>query len=104
MKSHVIADFIAEFVIDTEEVMKKLGTPSNSELFMDGSSNAQGSGARILLKIQNGDLLEHSLRFSSHALNNEVEYEVLITGLGLAKKFEETIIVVSSDSQLIVNQ
>lgn len=41
MKSQVIADFLAEFSISTEEVMKEMDTLSKLELFVNGSSNAK---------------------------------------------------------------
>lgn len=69
-----------------------------SELFVDGSSNARGSRAEILLKNLKGDLLDHFLRFDFQASNNEFDYEALIVGLGLMKKFGATSVVVSSDS------
>lgn len=41
----------------------------------------------MLLRNPNVDLLEHSLRFVFFAFNNKTEYEALIAGLGLAKRF-----------------
>lgn len=40
-------------------------------LFVDESSNVRGSGYRILLKSSNGDVVEHSVRFSFQVSNNE---------------------------------
>ncbi|XP_022880951.1 uncharacterized protein LOC111398255 [Olea europaea var. sylvestris] len=50
----------------------------------------------------NGEELEYSLRFEFPATNNDVEYETVITGLGLAAKLGVTSVEICSDSQLIV--
>ncbi|XP_057760016.1 uncharacterized protein LOC130980341 [Arachis stenosperma] len=76
VKSQYLADFVAEFTgsgpnEDTE----------NWVLFVDGASNPQGSGAGILLENPEGVIIEHSLRFSFRASNNQAEYEALIAGL-----------------------
>ncbi|XP_072056333.1 uncharacterized protein [Arachis hypogaea] len=76
VKSQYLADFVAEFTgsspnEDTE----------NWVLFVDGASNPQGSGAGILLQNPKGVIIEHSLRFSFKASNNQAEYEALIAGL-----------------------
>ncbi|XP_072059698.1 uncharacterized protein [Arachis hypogaea] len=76
VKSQYLADFIAEFT----------GESSNTgilvwRLFVDGASNPQGSGAGILLENPEGVVIEHSLRFSFKASNNQAEYEALIAGL-----------------------
>lgn len=51
-------------------------------MFVDGLSNAKGSGAEILLKSSNDDLVEHSLSFGFQAPKNEAKYETLIMVLG----------------------
>jgi len=47
-------------------------------LFVDGSSNQQGSGAGVILEGPNGLLIEKALRFAFKASNNQAEYEALI--------------------------
>lgn len=59
----MIADFLAELVMSTEELMKKQETSSEWELFVDDFSNAKGNGAGILLKSPHGELVKHSLCF-----------------------------------------
>lgn len=54
---------------------------------MDGSSNAKGNKVGMLLI----------------ASNNEVEYEALIAGLGVARRFCATSLKIFSDSKLVVN-
>lgn len=71
---------------------------------VDDSTNAHGNGAGMLLKTPNDTVIEHSMQFGFQAINNEVEYESLITGLKLAQSFEKSRIKVFSNSQLVINQ
>ena len=50
---------------------------------IDRASNARGAGIGIVLVSLEGVRVEHSLRLSFRALNNEAEYEALIEGLEL---------------------
>ena len=74
------------------------------KLFVDGASNAQGSGAGLILTSPEGIDIEYALRFGFHASNNEAEYEAVIAGLNLAHSLEVNQLEVYSDSQLVVRQ
>ena len=69
---------------------------------MDGASNAQGSGASLILTSQYWIDVEYALIFGFQASNNEVEYETIIVGLNLAHSMEADQLEVSNDSQLVV--
>ena len=71
---------------------------------MDGASNAQGSGAGLILTSPEGIYIEYTLRFGFHASNNEAEYEAVIAGLNLAHSLEVDQLEVHSDSQLVVRK
>ena len=71
---------------------------------MDGASNAQGSGAGLILTSPEGIDIEYALRFGFHASNNEAGYEAVIAGLNLAHSLEVDQLEVHSDSQLVVRQ
>ncbi|KAI5351623.1 hypothetical protein L3X38_004514 [Prunus dulcis] len=73
-------------------------------LFVDGSSNAQGCGAGLVLISPDKVALEYTLRFKFQASNNEAEYEALLAGLRLAKEMDARQIQIFSDSQLVVHQ
>ncbi|XP_020421233.1 uncharacterized protein LOC109949580 [Prunus persica] len=73
-------------------------------LFVDGSSNAQGCGAGLVLISPDKVALEYALRFKFQASNNEAEYEALLAGLRLAKEMDARQIQIFSDSQLVVHQ
>ena len=53
------------------------GMPSFS--FVDSTSNARGSGAKIIMMSLEGLQLEKSLRLGFQTSNNEAEYKALIT-------------------------
>lgn len=53
---------------------------------MDGSSNAMGVGAGIVLEGPNQVLIKKSLHFAFKTSNNQAEYEAIIVGLSLAKE------------------
>jgi len=55
-------------------------------LFVDGSSNLNGSGAEIVLEGPGDMLIEQSLRFEFKASNNQAEYNALIAGMNLAQE------------------
>ncbi|XP_021802905.1 uncharacterized protein LOC110746996, partial [Prunus avium] len=73
-------------------------------LYVDGSSNRQGSGAGLVLKAPDQTTIEYAIRFQFPASNNEVEYEALLAGLRLAREMGAQQLKVCSDSQLVVNQ
>ena len=77
---------------------------SSWKLSVDGASNAQGSGAGLILTSPEGIDIEYALRFGFRTSNNEVEYEAVIAGLNLAHSLEVDQLEVYSDSQLVVRQ
>ena len=74
------------------------------KLSVDGASNAQGSGAGLILTSPEGIDIEYALRFRFQASNNEAEYEAVIAGLNLSHSLEVDQLEVCSDSQLVVRQ
>ena len=52
-------------------------------LYVDRSSNKQGSGAGIILTTPEGIQLEYTLRFGFQAFNNKAKYEALLVELQL---------------------
>ncbi|XP_061339423.1 uncharacterized protein LOC133286092 [Gastrolobium bilobum] len=81
-------------------------TPSAGiwKLYVDGFSNAKGSGARMIVENPNGVAFEHSLSFDFNATNNQAEYEAMIAGLLQAKEMGARRLKVFTDSQLVTFQ
>ena len=105
IKAQVLADFIMEFApTEMTEPSQSRDDPPIWKLSVDGASNAQGSGAGLILTSPEGIDIEYALRFGFHASNNEAEYEAVIAGLNLAHSLEVDQLEVHSDSQLIVRQ
>jgi len=71
---------------------------------VDGSSNKQGSGVVVIQEGPSGLLIEQDLRFAFKANNNQVEYEVVIAGMLLAKELGARSLLVKSDSLLVIAQ
>ncbi|XP_028073084.1 uncharacterized protein LOC114275267 [Camellia sinensis] len=112
IKGQVLADFVAEFTPGAVPCRAPVEKPKPCDiylgnsfyLFVDGSSNRQRVGARVVLVSPDGRMLEKSIHLGFKASNNEAEYEALIAGLKLAVTMEADEVVVFFDSQLIVNQ
>ena len=82
IKGQVLVDFVVEFsppLPSSVGICKiKMG---QWKVFMDGASNARGSGVEIVLISPKGFKLERSLRLGFRDSNIEVEYKALIAVL-----------------------
>ena len=105
IKGQILVDFVMEFT--SAEPAKDAQTTADLSIWkisVDEASNAQGSGAGLILTSPEGIDIEYALRFGFHASNNEAEYEAVIAGLNLARSLEVDQLEVCSDSQLVVRQ
>ncbi|XP_065033909.1 uncharacterized protein LOC135666271 [Musa acuminata AAA Group] len=102
IKAQAVADFIAELTPNTGEELEPLR--DTWTLHVDGSANAKGAGAGLVLTTPDGRSIERSFRFGFRATNNEAEYEALLAGLQLAREMQVTDIRVIIDSQLVARQ
>ena len=103
IKRQVLVDFVMEFT--SAEPAKDTQTTRDLSIWklsIDGASNAQGSGAGLILTSPEGIDIEYARRFGFRASNNEAEYEAVIAGLKLAYSLEVDQLEVCSDSQLVV--
>ncbi|XP_027158506.1 uncharacterized protein LOC113760135 [Coffea eugenioides] len=108
IKAQALADFLAELTFtegrESTSAIAEVSTSHLWTLYVDGSSNGDGSGAGLLLEGPQGEVCSYALRFGFSATNNEAEYEALIAGLQLARRLGAQQIHVRSDSQLVVCQ
>ncbi|XP_056688597.1 uncharacterized protein [Spinacia oleracea] len=74
------------------------------EVYTDGSSTVNGSGAGVVLIPPAGKSIEYALKFGFKATNNEVEYEAAIAGIELCLSLEAEHVCLKTDSQLVANQ
>ena len=103
IKGQILVDFIMEFT--SAELAEATQTTSDLPIWrlsVDGVTNAQGSGADLILTSPEGIDIEYALRFGFRASNNEVEYKAVIVGLNLAQSMKVDQLEVCSDSQLVV--
>ena len=95
VKGQVVADFIVEFTHNEDKGAEE--SPQWS-IHIDGSSNRQAGGADVVLLSPKGDVVECMVCLDFPTTNNEAEYEVLITGLDLARAARATSVVIYCDS------
>ena len=89
IKGQVLADFVMEFTsTEPAENAQTMNDLPIWKLSVDGASNAQGSGAGLILTSPEGIDIEYALRFGFQASNNKAEYEAVITGLNLTHPLE----------------
>lgn len=91
--------------VEQDEVEPTVQTPSameNSintyEMYVDGSSISGGLEVGLVLVGLEGVVAEYALLFKFLMTNNEIEYEVLITRLGVARELEVQDLKAYSDS------
>ncbi|XP_061348929.1 uncharacterized protein LOC133294291 [Gastrolobium bilobum] len=106
IKAQALTDFIAEMTHTCEAASQATETPWLAlwKLYVDGSTNTKGSGARIIIENPDGVAMEHSLSFNFNTTNNQAEYEEMIAGLLQAKELGAQHLKVFSDSQLVAFQ
>ncbi|KAJ8648881.1 hypothetical protein MRB53_001904 [Persea americana] len=57
-----------------------LKTDEQWRLYVDGASNAKGSGAGVVFVTPEGAVIERVMSLGYNASNNEAEYEALLSG------------------------
>jgi ribonuclease HI len=70
----------------------------------DGACSSSGNGVGIVLKIPDKIIYPHAIRLEFPCTNNEAEYEALIQGMILALEMKIEHLIVTSDSELVINQ
>ena len=64
----------------------------------DGFATKKLRGAEVVLISPKGEILKYVVRLQFSATNNKAEYEVLLTGLSLAKALRAKNLIIQSDS------
>ena len=103
IKAQALANFIAEFTPNYDD-LDEMENSKKWVVHVDGSSTHHVGGICVVLQSLEGDKLKHKIRLQYQTTNNEVEYEILLKGLELAKSVEAKSILVLGDSQLIMGQ
>ncbi|XP_073107238.1 uncharacterized protein [Elaeis guineensis] len=126
IKAQVLADFIFECIIPNRQSSQdgersravecsKAGESSRYEetdigsdleelwtLHVNGSSNAFGARAGLILTDLEGDVAGYALRYKFLATNNTTEYEALLVGLKVVREARAPHLKVFNDFQLVM--
>ena len=70
----------------------------------DGACLSSGNGVGIVLMSPSKIMHPHAIRLEFSCTNNEVEYEALIQGMILAQEMKIKHLIVTGDSELVINQ
>ncbi|KAM1159315.1 hypothetical protein ACFX19_033070 [Malus domestica] len=110
-KAQEVADFIVDFtypvdivsmpkemVLLPSEAQKIEPTAPTWSLYVDGLSNQQGCGTKLVLTTPDKVAMEYAICFKFKVSNNEAEYEALLAGLRLTKHLGVKRIDIFSDS------
>ena len=71
---------------------------------MDGSSTQKRGRARVVIASLEGDILKYEVQLKFPVINNEVEYEAILTGLKIARALGAKNALLRSDLQLVIGQ
>ena len=117
IKGQVLVDLVAEFTeplleeTSTTQNMngKSVGTislqkPSFWKVYVDGVANQSGSKVGLVLILPDKLTIEKPLRLGFSAMNNEVEYGVLLKGMSMVQRMGGKVVKMFSDSRLVVGQ
>lgn len=102
IKGHALANFGAD-VTPIPEMEMEPTEPSTWNLFVDGSLRESRSETGVVLVSLEGHKLNCTVRFNFKATNNAAEYEALLASLRLAKEMQMKLLLMNSDSQLVVS-
>lgn len=61
-------------------------------------------GVGVVITLPEGDILKYGVKLQFPAINNEVEYEAILTRLKIAKFMEDKSKILNSDSRLVIGQ
>ncbi|XP_074377178.1 uncharacterized protein LOC141718697 [Apium graveolens] len=112
IKAQALAEFVMECTFpkqqlpSSHEITPEETNPGTEfwNLYVDGSSTAERSGAGLILMSSKGFTIQQAITFAFKIRNNQAEYEALISGLRLKKSLGISKVIVYSDSQIVVKQ
>lgn len=86
------------------ELVKEYVNQGAWQVFVDGSSHKKWGGAGIVLDNGHDLVLEQSLKFDFPTSNNQAKYEACVARFVTTKDLGAMIVLLSSDSQLLISQ
>ena len=70
----------------------------------DGSSVQKMGGVGVVITSIKGDILKYGVQLQFTAIDNEVEYEAILTGLKVARFLGARNVLLKSDLKLVIRQ
>ena len=112
IKGQMLADFVVEFTPTPKQTnISKTTFQENSpedsgwwKIYVDGASNAKGSGTGVVIITPDETVIEQSIRLDFKAPNNKAEYEAVLARLNSAKTLGAKHLIVYCDSLLVASQ
>jgi ribonuclease HI len=112
IKGQVLSDFVAELTPASghkgssatafhQDSLESLGW---WKIYVDGASNAKGSGTRVVIITPDDMVIEQSVRLNFKASKNEAEYEAVLARLNSAKTLGAMNLIIHCDSLLVASQ
>ena len=101
IKAQALADFVAEFTIVDQDQDPKSGYWT---MHTNGSAASGMGGVGVILFSPEKDVLKNEVQLQFPAMNNEVEYEAVLTSLRVAKALGVRNLKLNSDSKLMIGQ
>ena len=97
-RSDIKGRVLTDFIVELSDVSKSSLLESLWILETDGSSKEIGGRASMVLQSLEGLMVAQAVKFSFSISNNEVEYEVVLLGLQVAKALSITSLELLCDS------
>lgn len=88
-----MAHFVAKFIAKEDEDKK----PATWMIQTDGSSNQHAEGVGVILQSPEGYLIKCEVCLQFSTTNSKVKYEVVLTGLDLAKVAGALLAIIHND-------
>ena len=98
----MLADFIVEFTFPDEENLSPKAERWTIQI--DGSSAQGRGGVRVVITTPDGEKLKYGVQLKFPAMNNEAEYEGILTRLRLGRALRIKHLLVQNDSKLVIGQ
>lgn len=110
MKAYVLADFLVECTSMDDKLkeapinltIEPIDTKMIWILHVDGASNLQGSGSRLILIYLEGVVTKYAFCFLLKVTNSQSKYEALLARQNLAKEIKIKHLRIFNNSQLMV--
>ena len=99
IKAQALADFVAEFTTAEQD-------PESGYwmMYLDGSAASGIGRVGVILFSPKKDILKYGVKLQFPAMNNEAEYEAVLTGLWVVKALGVRNLKLNSDSKLVTGQ